>query len=69
MEPYEFVLLSEGQFWGDEERVGGQGMSLYNVMAVEWDNRREFATRVGVGKVSKVAWWGAQASAEVVILK
>jgi hypothetical protein len=38
-------------------------------MFVEWDTRREFAARVGVGKVMKRAWWDANPTKQVVILK
>jgi hypothetical protein len=68
-EPYDFILLSESQYWGNEERVDISGYPLFNVMIVEWDTRREFATRVGVGKVQKTAWWAASPSLEVIVLK
>jgi heterokaryon incompatibility protein (HET) len=66
---YDFILLSESQYWGNEKRVDVSGLPLFNVMFVEWDTRREFATRVGVGKVMKRAWWDANPSKQVVILK
>ena len=65
----DFILLSESQYWGDEERVDVQGLPLYNVMLVEWDTRREFATRLGVGKIKKEAWWKARVEKKVVVLK
>ncbi|KAH8597388.1 heterokaryon incompatibility protein-domain-containing protein, partial [Bisporella sp. PMI_857] len=65
---YDFILLSESQYWGDEDRVDVSGLPLFNVMFVEWDTRGEFATRLGVGKVQKSAWWAAQPTTEVVIL-
>ncbi|KAF2186709.1 HET-domain-containing protein [Zopfia rhizophila CBS 207.26] len=66
---YDFILLSESQYWGNEERVDVSGLPLFNVMFVEWDNRREFAARVGLGKIQKRAWWAAKPTQEVVILK
>jgi hypothetical protein len=67
--PYDFILLSESQYWGNEDRVDVSGLPLFNVMYVEWDTRGEFATRLGVGKVQKSAWWAAKPTREVVILK
>ncbi|KAI9781720.1 MAG: hypothetical protein M1839_005713 [Geoglossum umbratile] len=66
---YDFILLSESQFWGNEERVDVSGLPLFNVMLVEWDTRCEFATRVGLGKIQKSAWWAAKPTQKVVILK
>ncbi|KAH0551764.1 hypothetical protein GP486_007018 [Trichoglossum hirsutum] len=66
---YDFILLSESQYWGNEKRVDVPGLPLFNVMFVEWDTRREFATRVGLGKIQKTAWWAAKPTQEVVILK
>lgn len=48
------------------------GMPWLNVMVVEWDSPRgEFATRVGVGKVRKSAWFhkGAGVVVRDVILR
>ncbi|KAK0708658.1 heterokaryon incompatibility protein-domain-containing protein [Lasiosphaeris hirsuta] len=67
-EPYHLVLLSESQYWGDEERVDVPGLPLYNVMVVEWDVRGEFASRLAVGKLQKAAWWQANPSQTVLIL-
>jgi hypothetical protein len=66
---YDFILLSESQYWGNEERVDISGFPLFNVMFVEWDTRQEFATRLGVGRLQKTAWWAAQPTLGVVILK
>ncbi|KAK1511378.1 uncharacterized protein CCOS01_15140 [Colletotrichum costaricense] len=35
--PYDFILLSESQYWGTEKRIDIVGYPLYNVMTVEWD--------------------------------
>ena len=40
-----------------------------NFMVVEWDTHGEFASRLGVGRVSKSAWRDAVPSNRVVILK
>jgi len=68
-EPYHLILLSEAQYCGDEKRVDVSGMPLYNVMVVEWDIRGEFATRLGLGKVGKRAWWEARPELKTVILE
>ncbi|KAK1994878.1 HET-domain-containing protein [Colletotrichum falcatum] len=67
--PYDFVLLSESQYWGNEKRIDVSGFPLYNVMLVRWDSRGEFAVRVGLGKVSKPAWKAAGPERRRVILK
>ncbi|KAK1676089.1 hypothetical protein BDP55DRAFT_704007 [Colletotrichum godetiae] len=46
---FDFILLSESQYWGNEKRVDVDGFPLYNVMMVEWDHGRKTATRVGLG--------------------
>lgn len=66
---YDFILLSESQYWGNEARVDVAGLPLFNVMFVEWDTRKEFAARVGLGKVMKRAWWDAKPTKQVVILR
>ncbi|KAJ0162166.1 hypothetical protein CTA2_5019 [Colletotrichum tanaceti] len=66
---YDFVLLSESQYWGNEKRIDVAGFPLYNVMVVEWDDRQEFATRVGLGKIRKQAWKKVQLGRRCVILK
>jgi hypothetical protein len=66
---YDFILLSESQYWGNEKRIDIIGFPLYNVMVVEWDNRKEFATRLGLGKISKLGWLAAQQGKRLVILK
>jgi hypothetical protein len=65
---YDFIVLSEAQFWGDEKRVDVVGMPFYNVLVVEWDTRKEFAARLGIGKVRKDGWWKAQPRRDVVVL-
>ncbi|KAI1080752.1 heterokaryon incompatibility protein-domain-containing protein [Whalleya microplaca] len=71
---YDFVVLSEAQYFGNEERgfagSGGDEYPLYNVMMVRWDERRpHFATRVAMGKIYKDAWMEAGPTDRVVILE
>ncbi|GJD05073.1 heterokaryon incompatibility protein [Colletotrichum higginsianum] len=66
---YDCVLLSESQYWGNEKRIDVAGFPLYNVMVVEWDDRQEFATRVGLGKIRKEAWKKGRLGRRCVILK
>ncbi|KAI8166232.1 Heterokaryon incompatibility protein [Colletotrichum sp. SAR 10_70] len=66
---YQLVLLSESQYWGNEERIDVVDYPLFNVMVVKWDTREEFATRLGLGKISKSAWKDAKPFTRRVILK
>lgn len=68
-DPYNFIILSESQYWGNEKRIDVVGFPLYNVMVVEWDTKNEFATRLGLGKISKSAWRARNPSKRCVILK
>ncbi|EXF83991.1 hypothetical protein CFIO01_04851 [Colletotrichum fioriniae PJ7] len=68
LERFDFVLLSESQYWGNEERVDVDGFPLYNVMMVKWDPRGETATRVGLGEIHKIAWQEAKPVWRTVIL-
>jgi hypothetical protein len=69
---YHFILLSISQYWGNEKRIDVQGYSLYNVMMVEWHGAKKgfdgFATRVGLGKISKAAWRAEHVPNSCVIL-
>ncbi|CAF3655753.1 unnamed protein product [Fusarium graminearum] len=67
--PYDFILLSESQYWGTEKRIDIVGYPLYNVMTVEWDTMRWFATRTGLGKISRPAWEAAHPEMKRVIFK
>lgn len=66
---YHFILLSESQYWGNEDRIDVVGYPLYNIMMVEWDANEEFATRLGLGKISKAAWRAERPRKKCVILK
>ena len=67
-QPYDFILLSGSQYWGNEERIDVLGYPLFNVMMVEWDRTKEFATRLGLGKISKTAWEAAKPRHKSVVL-
>lgn len=62
----EFVVLSEGQFFGDEESIEVGEYPLFNVMLVRWEG--DIAERVGLGRVTKEGWWGGRWREEVVVL-
>ncbi|KAK6827356.1 hypothetical protein PG987_010697 [Apiospora arundinis] len=67
--PYDFIVLSESQYWGNEKRIDVVGFPLYNVMVVVWDTMGVFAERFGVGKISKSAWAAGHPSERCVALK
>ena len=68
--PYDFILVSEGQFFGDEKSIDGAEYPLFNVMMVSWKNgQAPFATRLAMGKVNKEAWWKATNKEELVCLE
>jgi hypothetical protein len=51
----DFVVISEAQFFGDEERVDVNRYRLYNVMTIEWDSEHRIASRLALGRVYKHA--------------
>ncbi|EHK20741.1 uncharacterized protein TRIVIDRAFT_49852 [Trichoderma virens Gv29-8] len=57
---HEFIVLSEAQFAGFNPITSACTPSnksmMYNVMLIEWDDRRETACRLGIGRVLKQAW-------------
>ncbi|KAI3539753.1 hypothetical protein CSPX01_08709 [Colletotrichum filicis] len=65
---FDFMVLSKSQYWGNERRVDVGEFPLYNVMMIEWDQRKETATRLGVGKVQISAWMVAKPEKKIVIL-
>ncbi|KAK8867456.1 heterokaryon incompatibility protein [Apiospora arundinis] len=67
--PYDFIVLSESQYWGNEKRIDVMDFPLYNVMVVVWDTMGVFAERFGVGKISKSAWAKGNPSERCVALK
>lgn len=57
---HEFIVLSEAQFSGFNPITSACTPSaqslMYNVMLIEWDDQREMASRLGIGRVLKQAW-------------
>lgn len=68
-DPYDFILLSESQYWGNEKRIDIVGYPLYNIMLVEWDRMGRVATRTGLGKIAKPAWDTTNQGRGCVVLK
>lgn len=62
----DFIILSEGQFFGDEESIEVGEYPLFNVMLLRWEG--DVAERVGLAKVTKEGWWAARWREEVVVL-
>ena len=65
---YDFIVLSEAQFFGSEDRVDIMDFPLYNVMLVEWKSKRPFAERVALGKIYKHSWKKEKYQEELIIL-
>ncbi|KAK4220848.1 heterokaryon incompatibility protein-domain-containing protein [Podospora fimiseda] len=66
---YDFIVISEAQFFGDEKVVEVGEWGLFNVMMVDrTPGSGGVSTRVGMGKITKDAWWAAGPKQEVVIL-
>ncbi|KAK4223547.1 hypothetical protein QBC38DRAFT_516704 [Podospora fimiseda] len=57
---YDFIVISEAQFFGDEKSVEVGEWGLFNVMMVDRSRGSEgMCTRFGMGKITKDAWWAA----------
>ncbi|KAK3994803.1 heterokaryon incompatibility protein-domain-containing protein [Cladorrhinum sp. PSN332] len=68
---YDFIVISEAQFFGDEKVVEVGEWGLFNVMMVDRTRSGSgmmVSTRVGMGKITKDAWWAVGPKEEVVIL-
>ncbi|KAL0253446.1 hypothetical protein SLS55_010425 [Diplodia seriata] len=66
---YDFIVISESQYIGNEKRVDVPGFPLYNVMMVDWDASQPLiATRVALGKLYKRAWADAGPVERTVVL-
>lgn len=70
---YDFVLVSEAQYFGDERDVEVGEFPLFNVMLVHVWRREDaggdagaaiLAERVAMGRVKKEAWWDAVGRAQ-----
>ncbi|KAF2171055.1 hypothetical protein M409DRAFT_51281 [Zasmidium cellare ATCC 36951] len=71
-ERHEFVVVSEAQLTGydavSSRYRASEKCDMWNVLLVEWDERREVAYRVGVGRVLKRAWNAAKPSVKFINL-
>jgi hypothetical protein len=65
---YEFVVLSEAQYFGNELSIDIVDYPLYNVMLVTAKDARNVRTRLGLGKLFKHAWRLSNPVDEVVVL-
>ncbi|MCJ1284138.1 hypothetical protein MMC26_003469 [Xylographa opegraphella] len=68
-ERYEFVQLAEAQYSGlDNEFRDIEDCPLYLMMFIEWNERRNIAYRLGLGRVQKTAWMLAAPKLKLVCL-
>ncbi|KAH8889165.1 HET-domain-containing protein [Thozetella sp. PMI_491] len=70
-EYHDFIVISEAQYFGDEEEILLDGeYPLYNVMMVKWDKTRpQVASRLAIGKVLKEAWAEGNPTEQIVVLE
>ncbi|KAF2190850.1 hypothetical protein K469DRAFT_736556 [Zopfia rhizophila CBS 207.26] len=67
--PFDFIVLSEAQYFGDDSVVDVADFPLYNVMMVSKPGGpSKVRCRMGLGKVYKYAWRMAGAVDELVVL-
>ncbi|KAJ5546938.1 HET-domain-containing protein [Penicillium frequentans] len=66
---HEFILLSEAQYFGlDQEKYDVGEFPLYSIMLVKRDNLTGVSTRLGLGRVNKIAWMMANPVLKTVVL-
>lgn len=69
---HEFIVISEAQYYGIENETAQQGefmdYPLYNVMLIQWDERRQIASRLGMGRVEKTTWRQVERHLQIVVL-
>jgi hypothetical protein len=65
---YDFVVLSEAQYFGNEKSIDVVDYPLYNVMLVSAKDAANVRTRLGLGKLFKHAWRLSDPVEEVVVL-
>lgn len=69
---HEFIVISEAQYYGVENEMAQQGefmeYSLYNVMLIQWDLRKQIASRIGVGRMEKRAWREVDYQFQIIVL-
>ena len=68
------VVLSEAEYLGYGEEIlrrydnKNADFPLYNVMLIEWAERKPIASRLGLGRVSEPVWRKSQTTVETIIL-
>lgn len=68
------VVLSEAEYLGYGEETlrrydnKNADFPLYNVMLIEWAERKPIASRLGLGRVSEPVWRKSQTTVETIIL-
>ena len=65
---YDFIVLSEAQYFGNELSIDVVDYPLYNVMLVSAKDANNVRTRLGLGKLFKHAWRLSKPVDEVVVL-
>jgi Heterokaryon incompatibility protein (HET) len=65
---YDFIVLSEAQYFGTERSIDVVDYPLYNVMLVSAKDANNVRTRLGLGKIFKHAWRLSNPVEEVVVL-
>jgi hypothetical protein len=65
---YDFIVLSETQYFGNERSIDVVDYPLYNVMLVSAKDTTNVRTRLGIGKLFKHAWRQSVPVEEVVVL-
>ncbi|KAN0120361.1 HET domain containing protein [Hyaloscypha variabilis] len=65
---YNFVVLSEAQYFGTERSIDVVDYPLYNVMLVSEKDKNDVRTRLGLGKLFKHAWRLSAPVEEIVVL-
>ena len=66
---YDFIVLSEAQYFGNELSIDVVDYPLYNVMLVSAKDANNVRTRLGLGKLFKHAWRLSKPVDEVVVLE
>jgi hypothetical protein len=65
---YDFIVLSEAQYFGNERSIDVVDYPLYNVMLVSAKDATNVRTRLGLGKLFKHAWRLSHPVEEVIVL-
>lgn len=65
---FDFLVIPEAQFFGDENQIVLEKFPLYNVMMVKWDDNRVVAERIALGNIGKHHWEAAKPKVRTVVL-